>query len=240
MFRFLLSLGVGAALLASPAAQAATVIDSTDVGSSFTIDFTGQVNGAPAPQLSALLNVVFNGTSNAGRTYLFSYSLTNDSSVSSKIRGFGFNVAGGDVTSASSTGDYPGSKLDEMFPEGLHKRDVCFHAPNMGNGNGNSGCTGGNINSGLGMGQTGTGTFALTFASPQAIPTSLYLDMFVVRYQAISPSLNGGDSGVGLGTPVPAVPEPSTWLMFLLGFFLTGYALRHRRAAQREGEMALA
>ncbi|ARS26511.1 Npun_F0296 family exosortase-dependent surface protein [Sphingomonas sp. KC8] len=33
----------------------------------------------------------------------------------------------------------------------------------------------------------------------------------------------------GDGTPVPAVPEPATWLMLIAGFGLVGGAMRHRR-----------
>ena len=39
-----------------------------------------------------------------------------------------------------------------------------------------------------------------------------------------------GFSGDGL---VPAVPEPSTWMMLLLGFFMLGSVLRHRNKATR-------
>lgn len=229
MSRFLFSLGVGMALLMAPAAQAATVIDSSNVGSEYTIDFTGQAGGAPAPQLSALLNLVFNGTANSGQTYLFSYSITNDSSVSSLMRSFGFDVTGGTLTSAAVSGAFTGWNFGDNFPEGAGSLDICFHT------SGGNNCTGGP--NGLAQGATGTGTFSLTFSSA---PTSITLDSFTTRFQSISPSVNGQTSGIGIGTPVPAVPEPSTWLMFLLGFFLTGYALRSRRAMQQDGEVALA
>ncbi len=48
----------------------------------------------------------------------------------------------------------------------------------------------------------------------------------------------GGGPGGGSGgtptepnTPPPAVPEPGTWLMLLIGFFLTGITLRQRAPA---------
>jgi len=45
----------------------------------------------------------------------------------------------------------------------------------------------------------------------------------------------GTDSGNGGGGDglVPAVPEPSTWMMLLLGFFMLGSVLRHRNKATR-------
>lgn len=45
----------------------------------------------------------------------------------------------------------------------------------------------------------------------------------------------GTDSGNGGGGDglVPAVPEPSTWMMLLLGFFMLGSVLRHRNKTVR-------
>jgi PEP-CTERM motif len=45
----------------------------------------------------------------------------------------------------------------------------------------------------------------------------------------------GTDSGNGGGGDglVPAVPEPSTWMMLLLGFFMLGSMLRHRNKTAR-------
>jgi len=45
----------------------------------------------------------------------------------------------------------------------------------------------------------------------------------------------GTDSGNGGGGDglVPAVPEPSTWMTLLLGFFMLGSVLRHRNKATR-------
>lgn len=44
---------------------------------------------------------------------------------------------------------------------------------------------------------------------------------------------DGGDPGSGGSVPPPAgaVPEPSTWVLILLGFFSAGYGLRKRKAA---------
>ncbi len=225
---------VGAILVfvgALPAHAAAVVLNSGSVGTGFSVDFTGQVNGAPATQLSALLNVTLNSVSTNGRVYTFGYDLTNDSTVASRIRGFGFDVDGGTLTSASVSGEFIGVDRPGFFPGfagGTGERDVCFAATNNGNG-----CTGGQ--GGVNKGQTGSGTFTLRFANSQPAPGSIYLDLFVVRYQSISPKINGGDSGIGIGRiippPPPPVPEPATWLMMIVGFFALGFIMRQRKVA---------
>jgi len=221
------ALGAFLAFVSAQAVQAATLFDSSSIGNPVSVDFTGQVNGAAATQLSALLTLNLASISADGRSYTFNYSLTNDSSVASRIRSFGFDVDGGFLTGASATGAYPNRRLGDHFPEAIGNRDVCFHAA----GNGQSDCTGGP--NGLTQGQTGNGSFTLNFSSMRPAPGSIYLDLFVVRFQSISPGLNGGGtSGVGIGNVVPPpVPEPATWLMMILGFFSFGIILRQRAAS---------
>lgn len=224
------ALGAILVFFCAQTAQAAAVINSSNVGTSFSVDFTGQIGGSPAAQLSALLNVTFTGLSPDGRTFTFAYSLTNDSTVASRIRSFGFDVNGGVLASASSTGAFPKDRFNDNFPDNIGIRDVCFHAA----GNGAADCTGGP--NGVTKGQTGTGTFTLVFSGAQPPPSSLYLDLFVVRYQSIAP---GDKSGVGIGTVVPPpVPEPSTWLMMILGFFALGLILRQRKTGE-SGRLAI-
>jgi hypothetical protein len=43
----------------------------------------------------------------------------------------------------------------------------------------------------------------------------------------------GGNTGGGGDTPVTVVPEPSTWMMTILGFMTMGIGLRRRKAARR-------
>ena len=213
-----------------PAHAASVVLNSGSVGSSFSVDFTGQVGGVSTTQLSALLNVTLNG-----RTYTFGYDLTNDSIANSRIRGFGFDVDGGSLSGAGVTGAFVSAQRPGFFPDlpgGSGGRDVCFAATTNGNG-----CTGGQ--GGVTKGQTGSGTFTLTFNGASPAPSSIYLDLFLVRYQSISPSINGGDSGIGIGRlippPPPPVPEPATWLMMIIGFFAVGSIMRQRKT----GESAL-
>lgn len=204
------------AIALSSAANAAVVINSSDaVGTQYVIDFAGQVNGASMPSLSSLLTLTFNGLSNDGKTYNFSYNLLNDSTVSSNLRSFGFDVAGAPLNGASATGSLQYVGFGNNFPEGIGTLDVCFRS------NSNGTCTGGQ--GGLAMGQSGSGTLALNFSG---IPSSITLDRITTRYQ----SVNGKDSGVGIGTSVTgAVPEPSTWALMILGFGAVGMAMRRRR-----------
>ena len=78
----------------------------------------------------------------------------------------------------------------------------------------------------LGGSSSRTGTFN---------PTGLAGNLWVV-----SPYTGDGShkydyfklKSVAVPLPAPAVPEPGTWLMMLIGFFATGAAMRHRPARQ--------
>lgn len=218
---------VAGGMLIASTAQAGVLITAADPGKVFTIDYTGKVNGSSTNLVSALSTFTFNGTSNNGKTFNFSYSLTNDSSVSARLRSFGFNITSAvDPTGGSSTGTYGIFGSGDNFPEGLGTRDVCFRV------SGGDNCTGGP--NGLTSGQTATGTLSLIFATAQ---TSILLDDFAVRFQSISPSVNGSNSGVGIGAlvppPVTAVPEPASWALMILGFGTVGGMMRRKRQAVR-------
>lgn len=216
-------------------ALGAVIINAADTGYNFTIDYNGQVNGANTDLINGLGAFTFTGVTNSGLTYNFNYSITNDSLVSSRLTGFGMDV-NPDVGSASSTGFFASANLNNNFPEGVGKLDVCFEADANGN------CTGGS--GGLTQNQNGTGTFALTFAN---VMQSVTLDEFTARFQSISPSINGASSGVGIGAIVQSggggggdpitAPEPGTWLMMLGGFGLVGYAMRRRRKPAEASEI---
>lgn len=223
MRKTLYMIGAVSALAISTSAQAAVIINASDaVGTEYIIDFTGQVKGAPAPALSSLLTLTFNGTSNGGNSYNFSYSLLNDSTVGANLRSFGFDVSGGNFTGATSTGFFNNVGYNNNFPEGMGTLDVCFRS----NGNGN--CTGGQ--GGTPQNGVGTGTFALNFSD---LPSNIALDNITTRYQSINPTINGGNSGIGIGTPVTgAVPEPSSWALMILGFGTVGMAMRRRKVTR--------
>jgi len=225
---------LAAILLASSAVPAfgAVLINSANTGYNFSVDYDGQVGGAATNLLDALSTFTFTGVSNSGLTYNFNYSVKNNSSVSSRLTAFGFNVDP-TASSASSTGAFPSANLGDNFPEGVRTVDVCFEADANGN------CTGGS--GGLNSSATGTGTFALTFAQ---VMSSVSLDSFVTRFQSINPTINGSSSGVGLGTVVQSggnpitAPEPGTWLMMLGGFGLVGFAMRRREGRLQLSQLA--
>lgn len=217
---------IGLALLAKAGAgDGAVLIDRSAVGTSIAVDYAGSVLGFPTNDIGALANFVYTGASSDGRTYNFSYSLTNDSAVTSRIRSFGFDVLGATtVTALSSTGIYSAPIQNPL--SGLLGTDLCFTVASLG------GCTTGA--GGLTAGQVGTGAFALTFATAMA---AVQLSDFTVNFQ----SVGGVFAGTGVGTEVatappsvpvtvPAVPESETWAMMIAGFGLVGWLLRHRRA----------
>lgn len=228
MRRFIASVCVVGSMGIASAANAGVLITAADPGKVFTIDYTGQVNGGSTALVSALQTFTFTGTSNGGKTFNFDYSLTNDSAVSSRLRSFGFDITSAlNATGATGTGVYGTAGFNDNFPEGVGKLEVCFRAT------GGSNCTGGP--NGLTSGQTATGTLSLIFSTAQ--PT-IVLDDFTVRFQSISPKINGGSSGVGIGAlvppaPVTAVPEPASWALMILGFGTVGGMMRRNRQRAR-------
>jgi PEP-CTERM motif len=210
-----------AALSFTPQAIAAVVLTASSPGQMFQVSYSGQVNGSPAPAISALQDFTFTGVSNSGLTYNFNQRTENTSTVSSKLRSFGFDITSpGSLSGASATGALPNVSFGSNFPEDQGTRDICFRANSTGN------CTGGPGGITPGFAEAGLGSFSLTFGSAL---TSIRLDNFITRFQAIDPSQNGGDSGVGLPVTAP-VPEPASWALMIVGFGIAGSALRRRQA----------
>lgn len=211
----------------------AVIINSSNTGYSFTVDYVGQVGGNTTPQVSALGTFTFNGVTNGGQTYNFGYSLANDSTTTARLSGFAFNT-NPNPTGATVTGAFNNSGLSGNYPEGYSTVDVCFT-------DGGGSCAGGG-NGGYFNGSTGTGTFALSFAQ---VMESVSFDSFVTRFQSIN-GVAGGTSGIGIGSVVQGggggapitAPEPATWMMMLLGFGLVGFALRGKRRTFQPGLQA--
>ena len=107
MMRSVKMAAVAAMLLVSMAVPAlgAVVINATDTGSSFTIDYTGLVGGSVTPSVSALGTYTFAGVTNGGKTYNFNYSINNDSTTTARLSGFAFNTSP-NPTSATVTGAF--------------------------------------------------------------------------------------------------------------------------------------
>ncbi len=105
--------------------EAAVIINQSAVGTAISVDYAGTVLGLANSGLSAIGSFVYTGATNGGKTYNFSYSLTNDSTITSKLRSFGFDVLGdAAVTSLASTGTFNTQISNPL--SGLAGTDVCF------------------------------------------------------------------------------------------------------------------
>jgi hypothetical protein len=192
----------------------ATISSGTNIGDSFTVNFDGSESGSVIPGVTSSLTLTFAGTS--GNDYLFNYLLTNTSSApatSSSVTAFGFNISPNALLSSSSVDGTFQVVSSGQVSQG-YNLEMCFK-----NGQNNN-CAGSPGNQGVDMGNSGSGTITLGFSS---LPQSVTLSDYMVRYQAV----NG--SGSAVGSPVPALPEPSTWGLMLLGFGAIGASMRRKR-----------
>jgi hypothetical protein len=215
----------------SPAMSAVT-LSAANVGDQFTVNYTGLVGNVSTTNVTAFQSLMFAGITNSGKTYNFNYTLANTSIYDSRLSSFGFNLTSGStVASLTATGAYPYTDQNANYPEGIGNIELCLTPTD------NGGCTGNGDGLTSNPDQVGTGTFALTL--DQAM-SSISLDDFVVRFQAINPTVNGSSSGVGVGAltdlgtgggVVSAAPEPMTWAMMISGFLLIGATMRSRRTA---------
>jgi hypothetical protein len=205
-------------VIGAAAGHASVVLNRTDVGTIFNVDYTGYVLALPNSNLGALSSFTYTGSSSDGRSYNFNYSLTNDSTMTSRLRSFGFDVLGNTTISAlSSTGTFATAMQNPLG--GLLGTDICFASSTGTCGTGTGG---------INAGQTATGSFTLTFAN---IMSSIELNDFAVSYTNVGGLLTGSGMGdaVSIG-PVSAAPEASTWMMMIGGFGLIGWLLRRRSA----------
>ena len=202
--------------VAAPSAAAEYIFDAD--GESYTTYFGG-FGGDPIMDIEGLnAELQLTLVSGIGTDSLeFSYVLTNTSTVGgsgSRVSGFAFDMDPL-ATSGSASGDFTKIHFDKSYPNAIGDVDACLS--NSGACSGPGGAT---------LSDPATGTFILNFDSDIG---SLALSDFYVRYQSLT-GLNGITSAAG--GQVPGVPEPSTWAMFLLGFFLIGGMLRSRRFGQ--------
>lgn len=210
---------------AAPAVAEPILLDAGSIGTGYTIDFDGFVNGGPSIDgLSSSLTLTLTGIENG--VYTFSYSLTNTGAagdgIGSRVSGFAFNTDP-NIDAASSTGTYAFTNTNSNYPNGIGTVDVCFTGSNTGS------CSGGG-SGGVFDGATGTGTLALSFGSA---PATLTLDDFFVRYQSVS-GVDGVTSASGRQTSSSTssgtdVPEPSMVLLFALAILGLAFGSRRRR-----------
>ena len=212
------------ALAAASPAHAGIVINGTDYAAGApgtTISFNGFSDDGVVPGLSGDLTLSL--TSIVGNVFNIAYTLLNTSTLTgAKISSFGFNTDP-NVASAAASGGFDTASLNVNYPVGFGNVEVCaFDGPG-------GTCTGNGT--GPGVGGSVTGNLALTFASPQ---TSVTLSDFVTRYQGFT--YNNTTSAIG----TPAVPEPSTWAMMLIGFGAIGAFMRRGKAADVKGRVSFA
>lgn len=237
---------VAAALMAfatpSVALADAIVLDSGDVGTSFTVGFNGFDGSGTVAGLTS--SATFTLTSMTANTYTFGYTVNNTSTsplTSSRISGFGFNTDP-NISGASSTGTYNIVGTTSNVPN-IGTVDVCFK-----DGGGTNSCAGGG-SGGVTLGDTGSGSLTLSFASALS---SLNISDFFVRYQSITgTNANTPSSAVGSGTITSSgststggstggvpVPEPGMLGLFMLG--AAGLWFRRRRIAPTQAKLAFA
>lgn len=222
--------------LATPALADPITLDSTDVGTSFTINFDGFAGDSTNTVDDLTSTITFTLVDVTGSSYTFGYAVDNTTSgdVTSNISSFAFNVDP-DISAAAVDGAYSysfvtdGRASDPRYPNQIGAVDVCFKAANSGS------CSNGG---GVSEGSTGTGTLSLFF-DPDA--AEITLSDFFVRYQGItgaggvtsasgqSISFTGSTSG---GTPVPA-----PGMIGLLALGLVGVGLM--RGRRRDGQPAM-
>jgi len=213
-------------MMATPALADPITLDASQVGTSFTVNYNGFVDGDQVVDgLGG--SAVFTLTGATGNSYTFDYAVTNetDGGLGSRISSFAFNT-NPDIDSASSTGTFDSALLSSNYPNQIGTVDVCFKGGGSNSCAGNSG--------GVTTGNTGTGSLTLGFNDPIS---SLTLDDFFVRYQSITGAGNiTSASGQGTvtsststssgGTPVP---EPGMLVMFGIGVAGVAFARRRRR-----------
>jgi hypothetical protein len=215
MRKFALLAAAALAATAAPASASVVIVDGNSYNPGDVIN-TIHFTGDNSPGAHADLTITFSSVDASG-DYHFLYSLANTSNTTldpnANVSAFGFNIDP-NISSALVTaivGDIDGASSGSI--SGGFNVEFCATAgPN---------CAGG-ANGGPKPGNTYTGTFTLLFAGTTD-PGTVTLTNDIVRFQNTTPT------GSDVGHPVPGVPEPATWAMMLLGFGVTGVAMRRSR-----------
>lgn len=169
-------------------------LTSGDIGSSFLVNFDGNVENTNISRLSA--QALFRLTGFTANQANFSVDLTNTTTapVGSRVSGIAFDTDP-NINSGTASGIFDSVDISSSLPNGFGNVEVCVAGNSSGNcGGGNSGVTTGN-----------TGNFLLTLGfgnNTNLLTSGLTLSKFGVRYQSVT-GVTQGTSGTGRGTPIP-------------------------------------
>lgn len=204
---------------ATVGAAHANTVTTANVGSTFTVQFDGNINTTNIPDLTSkadftLLSVVGNVW-----TFKIDLTVTATNGVTARVSSLGFDTTP-NITSATTSGLFNIAVLGGSYPNGFGSIEACFK-----DGGGTTNCQGGGSG---GTFTTGTFTTALNFGSALS---SITFDKFGVRYQSIAGVASCGgstdcSSGTGTGT---FVPEPASWLLMIAAFGGLGWQVRRSR-----------
>lgn len=225
-----------ALLLAIPTAASAThgssgvVINltSADIGRSFTIAYTGYVDGRQTSGLQATTQFTLLGISANNKQWTFGIdAIANHfarTDHAGKITAFGFNTDHALASGTTIGGSiFRATVLGGRDPSTGHVASVCFGTLS-GHSNGCSSDTGGGVSFNDAV---YGGSLALKFRSAV---TALSLDSFFLRYDELNARCRRA-TGIGLGTSGgfnSQTPEPAVWLQMIIGFGLAGAVMRRR------------
>ena len=213
-----LALAGAAALSFASAANAALIFDPVagtlqvngNPGSNTaSILFDAEQNGVVVPGVTSTLMLTLTGIS--GNSYSFNYNLSLTSGTASMVA-FGFDTSPAISSVTGVTGPLTFA-ANANLPGVSNSIDACFYSGN-------------NCGAANNQATSFAGTFTLNFANSNPVVFSTIAD----RYASIAPN---GQSGEGRIIVPPAVPEPATWAMMLVGFGGIGMAMRRGRKRTR-------